>query len=297
MSTSLSRALKVNCTTTLFFARLGNLKPEDLKAYCEQFGPVKDVSIIYDPETQKSKGCGFVKFMTHEGAQRCLQEAPAVNQTDPVRRYWVVEWAKSSQIKETDLDKTTIYVTGLSVRNSSEACIRGKFGIYGEIEKVTVVDNAKGVFAFVKFRSMESAAAAINEENGKSWCGNLIVVEFSETIQSKRSRRQKATLKKQSQQPRSPRSTGAASKQHHPPPTHRASKSSTFTAPAHPFDAPAGKLPFFSQTSSPALEHESPLASPPALVAVDDDDSLFDTELQVFRDLVAHDKAQNKPLF
>ncbi|ELP92111.1 RNA-binding protein, putative [Entamoeba invadens IP1] len=194
---SLERAIKVNCTTTLFFARLGNVRKDELKCYCEQFGPVKDISVMVDQDTQKPKGCGFVKFMTHEDAKRCVEEAPKKNKGDPIKKNWVIEWAKSSQIKEGDLDKTTLYISNLNKETNVEDMLRAKFGMYGVIEKITRIENAKGSFAFVKYDKMESAVEAINKENGKWWCGNLIVVEFSETIESKRSRRQKATMKKQ----------------------------------------------------------------------------------------------------
>ena len=57
------QAVKVNCTTTLFFARLGTTKEEELKQYCERYGKIKDLTLIIDKETNKTKGCGFVKFL------------------------------------------------------------------------------------------------------------------------------------------------------------------------------------------------------------------------------------------
>lgn len=194
---SLERAIKVNCTTTLFFARLGQLSKDELKEYCEMYGPVKDVSIMFDPTTKKHKGCGFVKFVTHEDAKRCVEEAPQRNKNDPAKKNWVIEWAKSSQIKEGDLDKRTVYISNLTPANNSEDLLRRRFEEFGPIEKITNIENMKGSFAFIKFERMESAVEAINRVNGTEWMGSRIVLEFSETMESKRTRRQKATLKKQ----------------------------------------------------------------------------------------------------
>ena len=197
---SLKEAVKVNCTTTLFFARIGSATKEELIEYCEQFGPIKDISLMIDSETQKPKGCAFVKFMKYENAERCINDGNKMNRQDSSRKNWVIEWAKSSQIKEENLDKTTIYITNLNERTKSEEKIEGKFSEYGIIERITLVENTKGIFAFVKFDKVESAVDAINKENGTEWEGTRIVVEFSEAMESKRNRRQKATMKKKSSQ-------------------------------------------------------------------------------------------------
>ena len=84
----------------------------------------------------------------------------------------------------------------MNEETKSEEKIESKFGVYGLIERVTVVEKEKGIFAFVKYQQMESAVEAINKENGTEWEGTRIVVEFSEAMESKRNRRQKATQKK-----------------------------------------------------------------------------------------------------
>ena len=207
---SLEEAVKVNCTTTLFFARIGCVTKEELQKFCQQFGPIKDISLMFDPETQKPKGCAFVKFMKYENANRCIIEGNQMNKNDSVRKNWVIEWAKSSQIKEKDLDKTTIYISNLNEKTNTEEMLREKFGVHGTIERLTIVNNANSHFAFVKFEKIESAVNAINNENGKKWEGTNIVVEFSEAIESKRNRRYNATMKKRSSQnspqPQSPKS-------------------------------------------------------------------------------------------
>ena len=186
---------KVNCTSTLFFARLGLMKQQDLRAYCEKYGDVKDVTIITDPKTMKSKGCGFVKFVTHIAAKRCLEASQ--NHCEPGKKPWVVEWAKSTQIKEKDLDKFTLYITGITKDICTEENLRERFGHYGQIESITIPTvNGNIQYAFICFATKESAAEALNNENGSEWFGNIMSVEYSEATESKRIRRQKASMKK-----------------------------------------------------------------------------------------------------
>ncbi|EKE39364.1 hypothetical protein ENUP19_0364G0003 [Entamoeba nuttalli] len=186
---------KVNCTSTLFFARLGAIKQQELRQYCEKFGDVKDVTIITDSKTMKSKGCGFVKFVNHVSAKKCLDASQ--KHIDPSKKGWVVEWAKSTQIKEIDLDKFTLYITGITKEICTEEKLRNKFSKYGQIESITIPTvNGTVQYAFICFSTTEAAANALNNENGTDWDGNVLVVEYSEATESKRIRRQKASMKK-----------------------------------------------------------------------------------------------------
>ncbi|KAL7716495.1 RNA recognition motif domain containing protein [Entamoeba marina] len=191
-----AKGMKVNSTSTLFFARLGAVKQHELKQYCEQFGHVKDVTIITDSKTMKSKGCGFVKFLSHASASRCL-DVSQQHHSENTKKSWVVEWAKSTQIKEIDLDKYTIYITGLTPRTCTEESIRLRFNCYGTIEKITVpMANGQLPYAFIRYVTDDAAAKAIHSENGKEWDNSILIVEYSEAMESKRIRRQKASIKK-----------------------------------------------------------------------------------------------------
>jgi uncharacterized coiled-coil protein SlyX len=57
---------------------VGNLPPDvtsvDIKAHFERFGPVKHVKLIYDHETQKFRGFGFVTFEYLEDARDAAAE-------------------------------------------------------------------------------------------------------------------------------------------------------------------------------------------------------------------------------
>ncbi|KXJ21789.1 RNA-binding protein Musashi homolog Rbp6 [Exaiptasia diaphana] len=45
---------------------------ESLKAYFEQYGPVKDCNVVYNPTTKKPRGFGYITFQDHNSAQQVL---------------------------------------------------------------------------------------------------------------------------------------------------------------------------------------------------------------------------------
>lgn len=49
---------------------------EILKEHFSTFGPVRYARVVYDPETERSKGTGFVCFFNVEDAKACVKEAP-----------------------------------------------------------------------------------------------------------------------------------------------------------------------------------------------------------------------------
>ena len=184
--------------TTLFFARIGNMTEVQLRKSCEHFGVVKDVTIIRDSKTKKTKNCGFVKFTRVTDACKCM-EYHKRRQTK--RSEWIVEFAKSSKIKESDLDKTTLYIIGMTDKSCNEDYLHNKLDKYGKIERITIPKANQGEenYCFIRFEDEKCAAVAKDSENGKEWDGNYIVIEFSENIEAKRNRRQKVNMNKMNQ--------------------------------------------------------------------------------------------------
>jgi len=64
----------------LFVKSLSYNSTEDsLYEYFGKYGTVENVKIVYDRETGKSRGFGFVKFATRKEAQACLNDASNIN--------------------------------------------------------------------------------------------------------------------------------------------------------------------------------------------------------------------------
>lgn len=66
----------VNEGKTVFIRNLSfDSEEEELGELLQQFGDLKYVRIVLHPDTEHSKGCAFVQFMTQEAAQKCLAAA------------------------------------------------------------------------------------------------------------------------------------------------------------------------------------------------------------------------------
>ncbi|EKE40655.1 hypothetical protein ENUP19_0071G0019 [Entamoeba nuttalli] len=181
----------MNSSTTVFVARIGNRREKGLRYLCGYYGEIMEVTLLSDGE--KKKACGFVKFKRVEDAIRCVCDAKEKKGIFAENNKVIIEWAKSSQIKESDLDKTTLYITGMS--KCDESFIKSKMETYGLIQKITI-PRGEQTYAFVKFANESDASKAKDAENGKEWNGKRVVIEFSEAQTSKRNRRQKATMKR-----------------------------------------------------------------------------------------------------
>ena len=182
--------------STLFFARLGPMmKEEHLKDICSEYGEVEEVTMVCDRETKRSKGCAFVKFKSADDAKQCLSAMSEITN----KHHWIIEWAKSTQIRDTDLDKRTLYITGLTNENADDQSVYDYFSEYGTVEKVTVVGKNADFppYAFVKFTDERYASNALKNENGKYWNGNQLIIQYSETLESKKSRRLHRVVNKQ----------------------------------------------------------------------------------------------------
>ncbi|ELP90493.1 RNA-binding protein, putative [Entamoeba invadens IP1] len=180
----------MNSATTIFVARIGKRDEASLKRLCSNYGEVSEVTLL--SEGKKSKACGFVKFRRVADAMKCVSDAKEHKGVFSDNTKIVVEWAKSSQIKDCDLDKTTLFINGM--KTCDEQYIRSKLSMYGLIERVTI-PRGEQVYAFVKFANTESASMAKANEDGKYWNGQQVIIEYSEAMSSKRMRRQKATMK------------------------------------------------------------------------------------------------------
>lgn len=63
--------------TTVFIRNLPySTDDEMLKEHFQSFGPVRYARVVYDPETDRSKGTGFVCFFKEDDAKACVKDAP-----------------------------------------------------------------------------------------------------------------------------------------------------------------------------------------------------------------------------
>lgn len=205
------RVERAKVNRTLFIAKLSrNTTNSGLREQAQKFGPVESVTIIKNHQTNKSKGCGFVKYAYREDAMDAFVGLKNVNHK------WVVEWATSTNDPDTlGVDKYNIFIGGLNPDEVTKEAIEAKFAEYGEIESSSLINKEEGAdvpdeppspgprsaFAFVRYTDPASSAAAIEAENGAEWLGRRIRVQYCESAEMKNKRRQTKYAQAQPQVP------------------------------------------------------------------------------------------------
>jgi RNA recognition motif-containing protein len=196
------RVERAKVNRTLFIAKLSkSMTNAQLREQAEQFGAVENVAIIKDHQTNKSKGCGFVKYVYREDSMEAFAGLKANN------RKWVVEWATSTNDPDTlGVDKFNIFIGGLNPVDVTKELLEEKFGQYGDIESITLINKDEGhesaeasmqgqgqalrsAFAFIRYTDPSSSSAAIEAENGVEWLGRRIRVQYCESAEMKSKRR------------------------------------------------------------------------------------------------------------
>ncbi|MDP2436324.1 MAG: hypothetical protein Q8P67_11310, partial [archaeon] len=120
------RVEKAKVQRTLFIAKLPRTMEEDeLREHVQSYGQLENITIIKNRQSQKSKGCGFVKYAYREDALEAF-EALKTNQ-----RRWIVEWATSTNDADASpSDLHSIFIGGLPLGVAKEE-IEQRFSAHG----------------------------------------------------------------------------------------------------------------------------------------------------------------------
>lgn len=72
-------------STTVFIRNLPFISTDDmLRAHFSHFGAVRYARVVFDPETERSRGTGFVCFFQEDDAKSCVRDAPKTPIAPPV---------------------------------------------------------------------------------------------------------------------------------------------------------------------------------------------------------------------
>jgi RNA recognition motif-containing protein len=130
---------------------------EDLKELFIKFGPVKECIVICDPQTEKSRGYGFVRFTSRANSENAMA---SMNGFSIEGKRLVVKKADVGK----DVDGTaSVYVAGFDHRAGMVRELKRIFSQYGtvlDVTQLTPQEGKKGV-AFVKFARYSDAIAAV----------------------------------------------------------------------------------------------------------------------------------------
>jgi RNA-binding protein 39 len=163
------------------------LRPRDLEQFFSSVGKVRDVRIITDNKTRRSKGISYVEFQDVDSVplaiglsgQRLLG-VPIIVQASQAEKNRLASLAASSLAPL--MSKTgpmRLYVGSLHF-NITEDMLRGIFEPFGKIDHINLVmDNETGRskgFGFITFHNCDDAKKALEQLNGFELAGRPMKV-------------------------------------------------------------------------------------------------------------------------
>lgn len=160
------------------------VRARDLEEFFSSVGPVRDVKIIMDNKTRRSKGIAYVEFASVDSIPLAL----ALNDTELMGYKIHVQLsqaeknrvaASSSSLQKGNPGPMRLYVGSLHF-NITEEMLRGIFEPFGKIERIELIKDtetgrSKG-YGFISFYDSEDAKKALEQLNGFELAGRPMKV-------------------------------------------------------------------------------------------------------------------------
>ncbi|CAJ0966799.1 unnamed protein product [Ranitomeya imitator] len=170
---------------TVFCMQLAaRIRPRDLEDFFSAVGKVRDVRMISDRNSRRSKGIAYVEFVDIQSVslaigltgQRLLG-VPIIVQASQAEKNRLA--AMASNMQRSNSGPTRLYVGSLHV-NITEDMLRGIFEPFGRIENIQLLrepdtGRSKG-YGFITFVDAECARRALDQLNGFELAGRAMRV-------------------------------------------------------------------------------------------------------------------------
>ncbi|XP_073431540.1 probable RNA-binding protein 23 isoform X7 [Dendrobates tinctorius] len=170
---------------TVFCMQLAaRIHPRDLEDFFSAVGKVRDVRMISDKNSRRSKGIAYVEFVDIESVplaigltgQRLLG-VPIIVQASQAEKNRLA--AMASNMQRSNSGPTRLYVGSLHF-NITEDMLRGIFEPFGRIENIQLLrepdtGRSKG-YGFITFVDAECARRALDQLNGFELAGRAMRV-------------------------------------------------------------------------------------------------------------------------
>ena len=167
---------------TVFCMQLGQrIKSRDLEEFFSAVGKVREVRLIQDKHSGRSKGIAYVEMKELQSiplalglsGQRLLG-VPIIVQPTQSEKNKVA--AAQLSLQQAALGPTKLYVGSLH-ENITEDMLKGIFSPFGRVTQVEVAKDEAGKskgYAFITFSEAESAKRALDQLNGFEIAGKAI---------------------------------------------------------------------------------------------------------------------------
>merc|ERR550532_771069 len=145
---------------------------EQLKTMFGPFGPLKSVSMSWDPITQKHKGFAFIDYETPEAAQLALDQMNGTfisGRNIKVGRPSNMPQAQTiiEEIQRDALNYNRVYVGGIH-KDLSTDDIKSVFEAFGKIktcELILGIDRKHKGYGFIEYETIQSCVDSISSMN------------------------------------------------------------------------------------------------------------------------------------
>jgi len=148
------------------------VREETLKTTFGPFGPIKAISMSWDPISQKHKGFAFVDFETPEAAQLALEQMNGTlvsGRNIKVGRPSNMPQAQSiiEDIEREAKDYFRLYIGGIH-KDLAKEDIKSVFEAFGNVKSCELVPSVDGKhrgYGFLEYETLQSCMDAINSMN------------------------------------------------------------------------------------------------------------------------------------
>ncbi|WVW81298.1 hypothetical protein I302_103289 [Kwoniella bestiolae CBS 10118] len=178
-------------STNVFVGQLSwNVDNDWLKSEFEDCGEVVSARVVFDRDSQRSRGFGYVEFADLESSAKAIEKnghevdgrAIRVNYATQRNPQQAVEKRAKAFGDQQSPPAETLFIGSLSF-SITEDQIYEAFGEHGDVQSVRLVtDRETGApkgFGYVQFGDVEQATAALNALNGQAIAGRPIRVDYA----------------------------------------------------------------------------------------------------------------------
>lgn len=170
---------------TVFCRQLAQrLESDQLREFCEQAGPVRDVRIVYDKISRRSKGVAYVEFTEEESVAKAviltgkkLLGIPIIVELTETEKNRLAEEAAAALRQERLTSQQTVVSYQLFISNLhpsiDEADMRRIFQPFGDLLEVQMYKEPDGIrcTSTLYYRTAEEAKQAAEKMNGFDLAG------------------------------------------------------------------------------------------------------------------------------
>jgi len=149
------------------------VREDTLKTTFGPFGPIKSISMSWDPLTQKHKGFAFIDYETPEAAQLALEQMNGTfisGRNIKVGRPSNMPQAQTiiEEIQRDALNYNRVYIGGIH-KDLSTDDIKSVFEAFGQIKTCelapTLVEGRHKGYGFIEYENLQSCQDAISSMN------------------------------------------------------------------------------------------------------------------------------------